>query len=98
MEDGFHVVGAGGTQVTTGAASAAVPIPNDASGARARRVRLTALANCYVRPGFAGTTCTANDVLLTPNEALLLDVRAFTHIAHLQETAAARFNVTPIEG
>jgi hypothetical protein len=97
MGDGFCVIGAGGTQVTTGAASAVAPIPNDASGARARRVRLQALAACYVRPGFAGTTCTANDVLLTPNEALLLDVRAFTHIAHLQETPAARFNITPVE-
>jgi hypothetical protein len=74
-----------------------VPIPNDASGARARRVRLHALANCYVRPGFAATVCTANDVLLSPNEPIYLDVRAFTHIAHLQETPAARFNITPVE-
>jgi hypothetical protein len=97
MSDGFIAVAATGIQVTTGAASGVAAIPNDASGRRARRVRLQALASCYVRPGFAGTTCTANDILLTPSEAVLLEVRQFTHLAHLQESAAARFTMTPVE-
>jgi hypothetical protein len=95
--DDFFAVNATGVQVTTGAASAVVAIPNDASGNRARRVRVQALANCYVRPGFSTTTCTTGDILLSPNEAVFLDVKQFTHLAHLQETAAAKFNVTPVE-
>jgi hypothetical protein len=97
MSEGFLTVAAPGAAVTTGAASAVTPIPNDASGNRARRVRLQALATCYVRPGFAGTTCTTGDLLLSPNEAVLLDVKPFTHVAHLQQTAAATFVITPVE-
>ena len=97
MSSGFISVAASGAAVTTGAASAATPIPNDASGNRARRIRLQALAACYVRPGFAGTTCTTGDLLLTPYEAVLLDVKPFTHIAHLEQSAAAVFVMTPVE-
>jgi hypothetical protein len=97
MGQGFFTVAAPGAAITTGAASAAAPIPNDASGNRARRVRLQALATCYVRPGFAGTTCTPGDLLLTPGEAVFLDVTPFTHIAHLQQEAAAVFVITPVE-
>ncbi|MBX6367952.1 MAG: hypothetical protein IRZ04_08220 [Rhodospirillales bacterium] len=98
MSKGFISVAASGVAITTGAASAVAAIPNDASGNRARRVRLQALATCYVRPGFAGTTCTTGDLLLTPYEAVLLDVTPFTHIAHLQQTAGAVFVMTPVEG
>jgi hypothetical protein len=93
----FITVNATGTQVTTSGTSAATAIPNDASGTRAKVVRLQALATCYVRPGFSGTTATVNDILLSPNEALLLYVKQFTHIAAIQETAAAKFNITPVE-
>jgi hypothetical protein len=98
MNKNLISVAAAGTQVTTGAASATTAIPNNAAGTRARRLRLQALAPCYVRPGFSGTTCTTGDILLTASEAVLLDVTAFTHIAHLQETAAAKFVMTPLEG
>lgn len=91
------VIGAVGLQVTTGGVSAVAAIPNCANGAIAKYVRVQAIANCYIRPGLAGTTCTVNDCLLSPNEALVLNVFGFTHIAHLQETAAAKFNITPLE-
>jgi hypothetical protein len=97
MSQGFFSVAASGLSVTTGAASAVAAIPNDASGNRARRVRLQALATCHVRPGFAGTACTTGDLLLTPYEAVLLDVKPFTHVAHLQQSAAAVFVMTPVE-
>jgi hypothetical protein len=96
MNDAF-AVNAPGIQVTTSAASGTAAIPNDASGGRARRVRLQALASCYVRPGFAGTVCTTGDLLLTPYAAVLLDVAQFTHVAHLQETAGAKISITPVE-
>ena len=86
-----------GLQVTTGGVSAVAAIPNCANGAIARYVRVQALANCYIKPGLSGSTCTVNDCLLSPNEAIVLNVNGFTHIAHLQETAAAKFNITPLE-
>lgn len=93
-----HVsVNATGVQVTTGAASGVVAIPVNAAGKVPKQCRLQALGNVYVRPGFVGTTCTVNDILLSPNEALIVDTFGFTHIAHLQETAAAKFNITPLE-
>ncbi len=95
--DDLLVVNAAGTQVTTGASSAAVAIPNAADGNRARFVRLQSTGNAYVRPGPSGASCTASDILLSPNEALLLNVQGFTHIAYLQETAAAKINITPLE-
>lgn len=93
----FISVNATGLQVTTGAASAVAAIPTTANGKTARFVRLQALATCYVRPSGAGGTATVNDVLLTPNEHVILCVDGFTHLAHIQEAAAAKFNITPLE-
>jgi hypothetical protein len=95
--DELLTVNATGVQVTSGAASAVVAIPNAADGARARFVRVQATGNCYVRPGTSGTACTVNDILLSPNTDLRLNVQGFTHIAYLQETAAAKINVSPLE-
>lgn len=90
-------VNATGTQVTTGAGSVATAIPVNAAGRVPKHVRLQSTGNCYVRPGTAGTTCTTGDILLSPNNHLILAVQSFTHIAHLQETAAAKLNITPLE-
>ena len=86
-----------GTQVTSGAASATVAIPNAADGARARFVHVQSKATAYIRPGTAGTTCTVNDMLITGNMFVRLNVQGFTHIAYIQETAATIINVTPLE-
>lgn len=96
MDDAIRVSQVG-LQATTGAASAVAAIPTMQNTGAPKYVRLQALANCYVKPGFAGTTCTVNDILLSPNESLILYVAGFTHIAHLQETPAAKFNITPLE-
>lgn len=90
-------VNATGTQVTTAGTSAATAIPNNAAGKVPKHVRLQSTGNCYVRPGTAGTTCTVNDILLSPNNHLVLSVAGFTHIAHLQETVGAKLNITPLE-
>ena len=90
-------VNATGTQVTTGAASATVALPTNAAVKSPKHVRLQSTGNCYVRPGIVSTTCTVNDILLSPNNHLILDVANFTHIAYLQETAAAKLNITPLE-
>lgn len=93
----YYVVAATGAQVTSSGSSQNVAIPNNASGNRAQYVRLQALANLYVRPGASGVTAAVTDILLSPNEALILFVGGQTHIAYLQETVAAKMNITPLE-
>jgi hypothetical protein len=44
-----------------------------------------------------GTTATTGDMLLISADSVCLDVRPYTHIAHIQETAAAKFNITPLD-
>jgi hypothetical protein len=95
--DSLLTVNATGVQVTSGAASATVAIPNAADGNRARFVRVQAKATAYIRPGTSGTTCTVNDILITGNEQVILNVQSFTHIAYLQETAATIINISPLE-
>jgi len=90
-------VNATGTQVTSSGSSAVVAIPVNAAGKAPKHVRLQSIGNCYVRPGTSGTTCTTGDILLSPNNHLVLCVQSFTHIAYLQETAAAKINITPLE-
>ena len=66
---------------------------------------VTGRASCISRrpatpisgPGSSGTTCTVNDLLLSPNMSVRLNVQGFTHIAYIQETAAAKINITPLE-
>jgi hypothetical protein len=94
----FFSVAAPGSAVATSATAGVAPLPADSSGNRARRVRLQALAPCHVRPGFAGTGCTSGDLLLMPGEAVFLDVRQFTHVAHLEAAPGAVFVMTPVEG
>lgn len=91
------MVGAAGTTVTTGAASAAVAIPNAGDGNRARFVMVTAKATAYIKFGASGVTATANDILLPANNPVIFAVKPFTHFAHLQETAATLVNVVPVE-
>lgn len=93
----FMSVNAPGLQVTTGAAAVASAIPVNAAGRLPKHVRLMALASCYVRPSTSVASCTVNDILLSPNEQIVLDVAGFTHISNLQDTAAAKFNITPLE-
>lgn len=91
-------VGAAGTQVTSGATSAQVAIPNNASGVIAKYVRITVASGAaYVKPVLTGTACTANDILVTVGESIVLNVFGYTHIAYLQESAAVKINILPLE-
>lgn len=91
-------VAAPGVQVTPGITTASVAIPFDSGGTRlARFVRFQATGYAYVRPGAAAVTATVNDILLSGSEDLILNVSGCTHIAYLQETAAAKINITPVE-
>lgn len=91
-------VSASGANITTGAASANVAVPNSSSGQRARFVRLQATAAAYVRPGpSVSIAAAAGDLLLDPTSPIILNVAGHTHIAAIQVAAAGIVNVTPLE-
>ena len=84
-------------QVTSGGSSARIAIPNAADGNPARHLRVQALATAYIRPCNSTGAATTNDILVTANEQVILNVQGFTHVAYLQETASAKINLTPLE-
>jgi hypothetical protein len=93
----FLSVNATGVQVTSGAASAVVALPANAATRAPKHVRIQANGYAYIRPGTAGTTATVNDIMVSGSQDLIIYVGGFTHIAYLQETAAAKINITPLE-
>lgn len=95
---GFQVIMAVGVTATTGAASAASPIPVNLSGNRPNYVRVTAINESYVKLGTAAVAATGNDVLVQPGDGLVLAVpNGVTHIAYIQGTSAGKVNVVPLE-
>jgi hypothetical protein len=86
-----------GTTVTTGAASAAVPIPVNQSGNRPLYIRVAATNESYVMLGGASVTATANSLLVQPADAAYLAVGGNTHIAHIQGQNPGKVNITPLE-
>ena len=87
-------------QATTGAASTAIALPTTADGTRAKFVRIASKSTAYIIPGFTSpvTVITpATAMLINASEAIHLNVTGFTHIIHIQETAATIVNITPIE-
>lgn len=96
----FHAISVAGNtvKVTSGAASANTPMPTTADGTNPRYVRIATDGNVYVRPvQTAAGTASASDILVTPNDALILAVRGFGYLAYIQSAAAANVSITPIE-
>lgn len=92
-------VQASGSNLATGAASANVAIPNNASGQKARFVRVYATADCYVRAGIAGVTAAAGDLYIGAGAAgrEILNCHGASHIAAIQVAAAGTLNIVPLE-
>jgi len=86
-----------GVNIVTGAASASSPIPNNSAGVVARYVRVMATANAHVRVGKTTATAVATDMLITPTEAVILNVSGADTIAAIQDLAAGVVNVVPLE-
>jgi len=86
-----------GTGATTGAASAAITIPNDSSGNPARSVLVSVQGSTYVQPGITGLAATTGSMIVNPGYPVLLNVVGLDVVAHLQLTAAQRIVVTPVE-
>lgn len=96
--DDFITVTAAGTTLTTGAASTSATIPNASSGEIPRYIRVAATAACYVKLGVSAATATANDILVQPADAVILQVpQGVTKIAAIQDTAAGKCNIVPLE-
>lgn len=97
MKD-FITVVAVGTTITTGATSASSALPIASSGEVPRFVRISATAACHVKIGKSTVAATANDMLIQPGEAEVIHIpQGITHIAAIQDSAAGKCNVVPLE-
>ena len=90
-------VGAIAKTVTSGGSSAETTIPNDASGATAKVVRITSNGTAHVKAVLTGTAATANDIMVGPGDGIFLHVQGFTHIAYIQQASGSKINIVPIE-
>ena len=96
--DDFITVTATGSTIATSATSTSVTIPAASSGEIPRYIRVSATAACYVKLGVSAATATANDILVQPADAVVLHVPSgVTKIAAIQDTAAGKCNVVPLE-
>jgi hypothetical protein len=90
----------GGTQVTAAATSANVAIPTTTSGKTARFVAVQTVGTTYAYVKFGPTNtvaATVGDFPVSSNELRIFDVTGQSFMAYIQETAAAKINLCPIE-
>lgn len=86
-----------GTSTTSGAASsAAIAIPNSASGGRAKFVRVIGSTLGHIKFGSSGVVATVSDILVSSNPDYY-DVGGCTHYAVIERTAACVINVVPVD-
>ena len=96
--DDFITVTVSGANITTSGTSANAGIPNAADGNKPRYVRIAATAAAYVKLGIAGVTAVAGDILVQPADAVVLQVpNGVTHVAAIQDSAAGKVNIVPLE-
>jgi hypothetical protein len=87
-----------GVSITTGAASASSALPTMLSGERPRYIRVSGINACYARLGTSGVVATSTDTLIQPADAVIMAVPSgVTHIAAIQDSAAGKLNVVPLE-
>lgn len=86
-----------GVTVASGAASAQTAIPNNSAGVVAKYVRVSVTAAAHIRFGKTTATATANDTLVMPSDAIVLNVQNYDVFAVIQDSAAGTVNVVPIE-
>lgn len=96
--DDFLSVYATGVNVTTGATSASVAIPNASDGNKPRFVRIAATTESYVKLGPVGVTATTGDLLVQPADSVVLMVAAnVTNVAYIQGTSTGKVSIVPLE-
>lgn len=100
VNDNAFTYNGNGVQVTSGAASAIVAIPNTADGNKARYVLLVCPTGyVYVKPVITSGAATANDIPIvsTGSTEIIISTKQYTHIAYIQGSAAAPLNIIPLE-
>lgn len=86
-----------GITVASGAASAQTAIPVNSAGVVAKYVRVAATVAAHIRFNKTTAVATANDTLLMPGDAVVVNVQNYDVFAVIQDTAAGFVNVVPIE-
>lgn len=86
-----------GTSTASGAASsAAIAIPNSASGTRAKFVRVIGSTLGHIKFGSTAVVATVNDILVSSNPDYY-DVGGCTSYAVIERTAGCIINVVPVD-
>ena len=96
--DDFITVMATGASITTGGTTARVALPTALSGEIPRYVRVSSLNACYVRLGISTVNAVATDTLIQPADSVIMQVPSgITHMAAIQDSAAGKVNIVPLE-
>lgn len=87
-----------GKTVTSGASSANQAIPNNQGGASAKQVMLSCVSgNVHVKLGIDNTVAATADDMLIGTTPVVLFTYGAKYIAYIQETAASKLNIAPLE-
>ena len=90
-------INATGINITTSGVSAGAALPVDSGGANPRYIRIAVTAATYVRVGTGAQTAVSTDMLVNPNDAVIVPTLGRTHIAGIQVTAGGVLQVSPAE-
>lgn len=87
-----------GTGAATGGTSVATEIPNASGGNKAEVVAVNVSVAAYVLPVQSGGSVTnTTGMIVNVGNPVILDVKGYFAIAHLQVAAAGRISITPVE-
>lgn len=87
-----------GITITTSGTSADGTVPTDSSGTLPRYVRIASTAAAHVRIGSGAQTAVTTDMLVQPGDSVILQCPSTTpHVAAIQDSAAGKVTVTPID-
>lgn len=91
-------IAATGKTVTTGAGSASQSLAAvlTANGVRAKVVSVCCTAAAHINFSKGAGTATADDYLITTTP-VIFNIQGFDNMNHIQEGAAAKVTITPVE-
>jgi len=95
--DDFYTIIAPAADIGTSGTSARIAIPTASSGEIPRYIRVSATAAARVRLGGATVTAVGSDALVQPADAMILSTNGSTYIAAIQDSAAGKVNIAPLE-
>lgn len=94
----FYTITALAADIATSGTSARIAIPTASSGEVPRYIRVSSTVAARVRIGTSTVAALATDTLVQPADAMILQVpQGVTHIAAIQDSAAGKVNVAPLE-